>query len=168
MMFTEVLTCILLARDYPWVTWSLNITHSLYINYTLSCYFPMLCHNGCHGGPLSRSPWFSKFQLFILACWSAQVLSEWTTYFNIHLKCEILHITCRFCNLFICLHCLLSFGHREMILLKSAGAVVTLCTECTNGIVQRYLSPWHWDFTMFKTRREMKYRYPQWNWRTQF
>ena len=60
MMFTEVLTCILLARDYPWVTLSLNTTHSLFINYTLSCYFTMFCEdshlswrltaNECHGG----------------------------------------------------------------------------------------------------------------------
>ena len=74
MMFTEVLTCILCALDYPWVTWSLNITHSLFINYTLSWYFTMFCEdshlwwrltaNECHGGWPSPSSVIQQFSTF--------------------------------------------------------------------------------------------------------
>ena len=60
MLFTEVLTCILLARNNPWVTWGLKHNTFTFINYTLSWYFPLSCEdsllwwrltaNECHGG----------------------------------------------------------------------------------------------------------------------
>ena len=43
---------------------------------------------------------------------------------------------------------------------KTAGAVVTLCTECASGIVVRFVSMTLRPYDV-QTKRELKYQYPQ-------